>query len=155
MTKKVFTTVIPSLILFIFTSCSAIGNTSSKTTPALQAAVLRVTADYLTAVSVGRMQFLNSILLWGEYSVNNQGLSKEQYVKQVKKIQTKQPTLDHPLMNLQPLSVEQDDDRVTITMKRIGKPGAEMLVVELLWDGGGWLVTDDNIFGNDGLISRL
>ena len=46
-------------------------------------------------------------------------------------------------------------DDATVKFKKLNKENSPIIVIKLRWNGQGWLIIDDNLFGKGGIIREL
>ena len=64
----------------------------------------------------------------------------------------------NPLLGLDLLSFDLDEDEASLTLKKktvTAGASLESIELEMLWGGSSWLVADDNLFERRGYLSSL
>lgn len=142
--------------LFPLVLCNCSLFTSSPPSDLTRAAVIRVAGEYVANVVRRSEDQLEAMVLWADYAHNNGGLSKETYLEQLAAMPELPLDKNHPLINLDVHEIDIDANDAEVTFRKVGvDSGAEDIVVTLLWAGQGWLITDDTLFGDDGLVAKM
>ena len=126
---------------------------SSEPSPELRATVIRAAARYLVHVVNNNENELNGAILWVDV-LEKKNMTKEQYRFQMASLQDRFSEKNHPLLGLETKNVEWSGDRASVQFVKSAADNPAVIQVELKWAGAGWLVEDDNIFGEDALIER-
>ena len=138
-----------SLFLLSFLLFACASRLSSRPVPAVtKAVVLNITADFLNYVVAGSALRLNNVVNWSDYlDINKPGLTQEDFLSQLQIASTHWKANESPLLDLDLLEITIEDDIAELTLQRIGKPDFPKIWVKLYWNGAGWKVIDDSLFG--------
>lgn len=119
-----------------------------ETSPETKVAILKVTGDYLNAVCRADIEAINSSILWADYLENREKqYSKKFYQRDLENLRNKFSTQNHPLINLDIKDLKIEKNTATITLQKFNQPTSPEIRISLLWDGNGWLISDDSLFG--------
>jgi hypothetical protein len=142
------------LLILALTGCATL--TGKRTPlPEVQTALLGVTNDYLRSIAMGNTKQLEAMVYWfGYVEAKKARVSKAQYMQTVSALRDRWEPADHPLVGLAPVRVSSDDDDAEVVVRKANNPNAAEIRVVLVWSGNGWLVTNDNLIGEDGLLSK-
>jgi hypothetical protein len=151
--KKTFPlAVLLTVLLFGAASCSLL--TPYKPTPEVKIAVIRVADEYLRSIVQGKTAHLSDMILWGEYAPKKK-LTRDAVTAEMESIKGKYPLDQHPLLGLELRNLDIGEDIAELTLKKASMPEMPEITIELVWVGNGWLITNDNLFGQDGIIPSL
>lgn len=154
------------LILFIavllsvfFSGCSFFEAVSApELLPEKKNTLSSLAGRYLIAIANSDLQGTTRMVLWDQYLENNK-ISAAQYSKVWVKVAGKWPAGKHPLQGLKVDNVRADDDSAKIFLIKdpeLGKqPDPQRVTIELVWTGGGWMVSGDNLFSRDGFFTKF
>ena len=153
MSKYFRSVAVGGLFLFAFGACSAV--VKRQPSPELRATVVSVAANYLRQISVGNLKNLNTLVLWADYLPNAKpDLTKQGYISAIQQLQHRWRVQDHPLLGLDIVSVEIEGEDAEVTLQKAKVADAEQIIVKLAWNGSGWLVVDDSLFGKGKQIEQ-
>ena len=149
---KVFRVVLCAAAVLL-SSCSMLSFGGSEATPELKLAVLGVTNDYLRSIAQGNSQHYQETVLWIDYIANkHNAVSKAECLKRVADLKGRYPIENHPLLDLVPLEVSVRGNNAVVRLRKRTQPEAPEIIVKLIWDGSGWVISDDSLFGEKGLL---
>ena len=140
------------LSLFLATSCSK--SISVDDNAPLRAALVRISANYFNAIIRGDKRSLDTRINPTKYFSDNSFSSKDFY-NQVSSLDGRWNKDDHPLVNLDVLDIDKSEGSAELKFRRIDNPDAPVIYLSLSWEGAGWLVSKDNLFGPGGIFSNL
>lgn len=125
--------------------------------PELKIALIRVTGEYLDKINNARFDEIQGMIVWGDYLSEGKRMSKEVFVAQVAKsrITWKDSPDSHPLVNLDLESIRLSGSDAIVQLKKYQVSNSPIIEIKLRWNGQGWLVFDDNIFGYDRLMEKM
>ncbi len=146
-TKKVLVILI---IVFLLSGCSSMR--SAKPTREMQIAVALVAFEYLNNVIQTNIGYLQSAVVWDDYS-KNIGVSKDQYRSQLALLRDTSTPTTHPLVDLDLVETKIHGDDAEVLVQKHKQPDAPIISIKLHWSGEAWLVVEDSIFGRNGLIA--
>lgn len=142
------------LLLGSSSGCSYFSG-DSKANEGAQTAVVQVSVEYLRLCLLANTAALNSYVLLGEY-LRHKGLSIEEYHEQVFKLARRWPVSDNPVVQLRVLDANIHGDKATVKFQRDGsKSEYPPVTMELAWIGNSWIITNDSIFGKNGLFTTF
>lgn len=142
------------LILAGGIGCSALG---TKETPATaKLAILGVAGDYISSIARNDERNIDSILLWDEFRESKgPSMTHEYFQRQINSMQNRWQPNAHPLLNLDVVDLSVEGDYATVVLQKFEQPESPKITVVLRWVGRGWMVTNDSLFGQDGLIQKF
>ena len=139
------------LLLFTLSSCSL--NDSSSDNPEVREVLIGVSNHYLINVINGNFTELNSVILWEDYVANKGGtFSKNEYLKQLSLLDGHYTIDNHPLLNLEPKKIKISGNYADLSFKN---KNSDQIELYYTWAESGWLLSNDNLFGEDGLFAKL
>jgi len=139
------------IFLLLFSSCSS--TKSSTASEGAKSAVVQVSVEYLKQCILADFKMLNSYMLMGEYLRNKQ-IGLEEYKESLQKLARRWPVQDHPIVDLHLIKADLDDNKASVYFQREGsKSKFPQVVVHLEWTGNSWMITDDSIFGKNGIYN--
>lgn len=139
-------------LVFFLVSFSACSLSSRQPNPELARTLAIVSADYLRYVISVDEKKLGNVVLWTDI-LKTKGLEKTQYLRKAKSLKLRYGLRpDHPLLGLRVMSIRIDDDRAWVELKKDGQTDAPTIEISLVWGSVGWLVLNDNLFGEGELI---
>lgn len=144
------------LIALVASGCSNFARTPPS--PELQAILVNVSARYLNAVALGDVRQVATLALWPEYEARGHaGLRRSDVEAILVTIHNMNlAPEENPLYDLKVEDVAVDEDSATVSYLKSLKTGSTARIkVKLAWSGNAWLVTDDNLFGDDGYMSGM
>lgn len=142
------------LILLSLTSLNSCSlNHKRELTEDAKLALFHISDQYLVFLARGESHKAASMILWDEYFHNNElneiaFISKAtSFSKKYKKIKNLK---EHPLLGFSSAEAQPDGNDAIVTLTK--KSAFEKVKLKFRWVGAGWLVCDDNLFGDDELI---
>lgn len=155
MTRRAFTILFLSLFL---SSCLGLKG-RGKVTPELKIALIRVSGEYLDKLNNSTFDNIHGMIIWDDYldPGKNKRMDKEIFIKQVaaSRLFWKDKPGQHPLVNLDLEDIRLKNDDATVKLRKFKQKNAPTIEIKLRWNGQGWLVIDDNIFGKGRLMEEL
>lgn len=131
--------------------CSLFGR--SEGTPEAKYAVLVVVNQYLTAIASGRSSAIRDAVAWSDYRrKNGEQLTSANVEQIVEALKGKFNRENHPLVDLDVKDLELDDNLAKVSLQKRNDSDAQLVKLELVWTGGGWVIVDDNIFEDGGVL---
>lgn len=139
------------LCLIMLSSCSS--TKSSIASEGAKSAVVQVSVEYLRQCILADFKMLNSYMLMGEY-LRNKKMGLEEYKENLQKLARRWPVQEHPIVDLHLIKTDIDGNKASVHFQREGsKSKYPEVVVHLEWTGNSWMITDDNIFGKNGVYN--
>ena len=143
-------------ISLLTTGCSAMRNNPPQV---VQSTVVRISAEYLGALATTNEKKLENLVLWKPYlDENNQLLLNEKkglFFQKLRTVSKSWKKNNHPLLGLDVKNIDIDKDTATIDFEKVEGAPNQIISVRLLWIGAGWMVVDDNLFGEKERFSIL
>lgn len=145
MKKLLFAT----LLLF---GCSFVGGSSLN--PEVQLTLINLSNRYLMAVSNGDVRQAGSYILWPEYLRHRRGIqSKDIIMEAIVRTPSVIPAdASSKLRSLRVKSVRGRDNTARVILE---KEGVDEIEIEYVWNGSGWMISDDSLFGPGRMITEL
>ena len=144
------------LLLLSLSSCSSMRSffLSKTPNPELKATLVQASGDYLRHVVNGDFYKIGNVILWKDF-LDQADITKEEYHAQLMLMKNRWKVANHPLLELDLVSLRWDgENEAKINFRRSNKSDYPVIKLEIVWNGTGWLVTKDNLFGKDRLITR-
>jgi hypothetical protein len=140
--------------LLVTSGCS--NNLFAKENPVLKNTIIKVSAEYLESLIRGDAARVNSQIFWSRFLPSKrQPYSKSDFAAQLALLDARWTKAEHPLINLDLVDISTNDDVAKIKLRRIDLENAPTIKLEMSWSGAGWLVSEDNLFGKEGLFGSL
>lgn len=145
-------------VLFVVLLSSLLGCTAIKGTKVSneqKVVVVRVAAEYLENIVQANTGALDVLVYWDRYLPEQVPLTKKLYFNQVYALQKKATPENHPLVHLDLQEVSISGNDAVVEFQKFKDTKAPMIIIKLHWDGNAWLIEDDSLFGQRGLLSTL
>lgn len=147
--------------LLLLNACYFFG-TKYQATTAEKLTIVRVTDEYLRSIISGKVDYASSMINWGMYKsqTGTKNLRDHKIFESQARMFAKRKwsVKSHPLTLLTVSDLQVDKDFASITLVKkaaLNNPEALHIKLKLAWEGRGWTVIDDNIFGSQGIIASL
>lgn len=126
-------------------------------TPELKIALIRVSGEYLDKINNSRFDEIQGMIILGDYLREDKRMSKEAFIAQIAKARLtwKDKPQSHPLVGLDLESMELKGNDAVVKLKKFKVSDSPIIELKLHWSGQGWLIYDDNIFGQGRLMEKL
>jgi len=95
------------------------------------------------------------MVLWLDYLQNTGLPAKEAMFTKMHRAAERYTEKNHPLMQLDILEVDVDGNDAELALRKKGNREAPVIEIELTWVGSGWLIVNDNIFPDGGVLDRV
>lgn len=141
------------VLLNLVVGCSTIK--SSKVSNEQKVVVVRVAAEYLENIVQANTGALDVLVYWDRYLPEQVPLTKKLYFDQVYALQQKATPENHPLVALDLSEVSISGNDAVVEFQKFKNAKAPTITIKLHWDGNAWLIEDDSLFGQRGLLSTL
>lgn len=152
--SRVYHSVLIAVCIIALSSCSYL---KPKTGENLQKyTVARVSSTYLGWVFAGSEDHMGNYVVWSLLLSGSDGkpMSREDFRKQLKSIQNRWTTEEHPIFDLDLKSVEVDGNQAEVRFQRLNRSHYPVITLELRWSGTGWLIERDSLFGQGGQVEK-
>jgi len=154
MKKKLISYIAFIFLLSLLCSCSR--SSSLNENSALKRTLVNVSADYLNAIIRGDNRRVKSKMFLSSFiSSKKQPFKSKDLDRQLSSLNSRWNKNNHPLVNLDVIKVEKNQDDAYLEFRRIKSENSPLISIKLLWAGSGWLVVEDNLFGPEGLFGSL
>lgn len=138
------------LITFLNTSCS--WSSRYEPSPAEVQAILEVYKEYVRNIVVGNSPHVESMISWALYDRGGKR-TPEILQKQIASIKGRFPLQEHPLLLRAVKDLKVDESAAFLQLEKEGSE--ELVIINFVWEGSGWYISDDNLFGENAVVPRL
>lgn len=139
------------LALICLASCSK-GDLTDTSDLSVELILASVTSHYLDAIVEGRSEQLEGMILWAEYLTHKNHAGKNYIMQQVVLTKGQIKRELHPLIDLHIQKIDVQENSAHVTMRQHGKESNPLVTIDYAWTGNGWLITNDNILGQSGIL---
>ncbi len=136
-----------TLLMVFFAGCSLVG--SPKPTPEMKGAVFNVAKQYLEFIVRNDFNSVQQMISWPDF--HERGVDQQRVYKELTATKGKWSGNDHPLVGLKVLNLDVKGDRAEIKLQKAEQKDAPQIGIVMIWNGRGWLIVGDTIFGPQGL----
>lgn len=118
--------------------------------------VLRAAVQYVACTVRGDYRCLRPLVAWNDY-LKHQSIKggMNAYQQRLQRVKNRWSAEENPLMNLDVKKIDIDENDATVVFGRAEGERFPEFSIQLYWTGGGWLIYDDSLFGDDELIEQL
>lgn len=141
--------VLPLLLCILFAGCSIINQ--PKPTPEMKGAVFNVAKQYLEFIVRNDFNSVQQMISWPDF--RERGIDQQRVYKELTATKGKWSGNDHPLVGLKVVSLDVKGDRAEILLRKADENDSPEIGVVMIWNGRGWLIVGDTIFGPKGLYT--
>ncbi len=142
-------------ILFLMLAASACSVTSWKTpTPEVQATMIKVSGAYLTGLLHNNRGMIAAYCSLNDVLKHNK-ITEQTFFTRIKVLQNTFPGEKHPLAGLKVMQVLQKENEAKVVLQKADKSHGETITLELFWANSGWLVVEESITKDGGLVQNL
>lgn len=137
-------------VVVTFVSCAKL--LGGPPDPELKRVLVLVSSSYLGAVVLGDVRAIHSFTIWADLV---EPMGEDKYLARVAAIQNRWDDDEHPIKGLDLEDVAVRGNTATVRFKKVEGTSHGTIVVKLIWNGSGWAVVDDSLFGDGELIAKL
>lgn len=140
------------LLLLAASACSI--NSWKEPAPEVQATLIKISGAYLTGLLHN-----NRVAITGYCSLNDvlkhNKITEQTFFTRIKVLQNTFPGAKHPLAGLKVMQVLQKENEAKVILQKANKSHGETITIELFWANSGWLVVEESITRDGGLVQKL
>lgn len=142
-------------ILFLLLAASACSVTSWREPSAeVQATMIKVSGSYLTGVLHNNRSGIVAFCSLNDVLKHNK-ITEQTFFTRIKVLQNTFPGEKHPLAGLKVVQVLQKENEGKVILQKANKSHGETITIELFWANSGWLVVEESITKDGGLVQVL
>lgn len=140
---------LPMLLVscLLFTGCTLINQ--PKPTPEMKGAVFNVAKQYLEFIVRNDFNSVQQMISWPDF--HERGIEQQRVYKELTATKGKWAGNDHPLVGLKVVSLDVKGDRAEILLQKAEQEDTPKIGIVMIWNGRGWLIVGDTIFGPQGI----
>ena len=130
------------------TACSLIQQ--PEPTPEMKGAVFNVAKQYLEFIVRNDFNSMQQMVSWPDFK--ERGIDQQRAYKELSATKGKWANNDHPLVGLKVVRIDVKEDRAEVVLQKATDDDAPETAIVMIWNGRGWLIVGDSIFGPKGLF---
>jgi len=143
------------LIIFLLIFASACSIQSWKEpSPEVKVTLVKVSAAFLTGVLQNDRGVISGFASLNDIYKHNR-ITEQTFFTRVKALQNTFSDASHPLVGLKVVEIKQFDSDARIILQKADGSSTDKIELGLFWANSGWLVTDESLTKDGGLIQKL